>query len=73
MTFLTNTDHAAHSGFAARIAAFFHARALRWVQYGVYVRTLSELSSLTDRELTDLGLSRGMLPSVAREAADQTT
>ena len=31
-----------------------------------YKRTLNELNSLTDRELDDLGLHRGMIRSVAR-------
>lgn len=30
-----------------------------------YKRTLNELNSLTDRELADLGLHRGMIRSVA--------
>ncbi|RYH04387.1 DUF1127 domain-containing protein [Salipiger sp. IMCC34102] len=34
-----------------------------------YNRTYAELSSLTDRELSDLGLSRGMIRAVAQEAA----
>ena len=30
-----------------------------------YKRTLNELNSLTDRELADLGLHRGMIRSIA--------
>ena len=32
-------------------------------------RTESELNRLTDRELNDLGLSRGDIPAVARRSA----
>ncbi|MCB5410111.1 DUF1127 domain-containing protein [Pseudogemmobacter faecipullorum] len=35
----------------------------------IYIRTLSELRSLSDRDLNDLGLSRSGITSVAREAA----
>lgn len=38
-------------------------------QRRIYRQTLSELSSLSDRALTDLGLSRSMIKAVAREAA----
>ena len=31
----------------------------------VYKRTVNELSSLTDRELADLGIHRGMIRSIA--------
>ena len=36
----------------------------------LYSRTLAELSSLTDRDLTDLGLSRSSIADVARVAAE---
>ncbi len=35
----------------------------------LYVRTLNELNALTDRELSDLGISRASVSEVAREAA----
>ena len=35
----------------------------------VYLRTLRELSSCTDRELGDLGFSRADIYRIAREAA----
>ena len=56
------------SGFAARLAdgfaRFSDARARR----GLYRRTVRELDALGDRELADLGLSRGMIRGVAGEA-----
>ena len=36
----------------------------------VFVQTVDELSSLTNAELADIGLSRSMIRAVAREAAD---
>ena len=38
-------------------------------QRRIYVQTVQELSSLTDRDLADLGLIRAMISDVAREAA----
>jgi uncharacterized protein YjiS (DUF1127 family) len=38
-------------------------------QYRSYRQTLTELQSLSNRELADLGLSRFSLPDVARTAA----
>jgi len=35
----------------------------------VYARTVFELQSLSDRDLSDLGLSREAIADVAREAA----
>jgi uncharacterized protein YjiS (DUF1127 family) len=52
-------------GFAGWIAGLKAAYARR----SLYLRTLNELRALTDRELTDLGLSRVGIEDVAREAA----
>ncbi|WCR12473.1 DUF1127 domain-containing protein [Paracoccus stylophorae] len=35
----------------------------------VYRQTVRELSALTTRDLDDLGISRAMIPHLAREAA----
>lgn len=35
----------------------------------VYAQTLAELNAMSDRDLADLGLSRDLIASVAREAA----
>jgi uncharacterized protein YjiS (DUF1127 family) len=40
-----------------------------WADYRAYRATLGELGSLTDRQLGDLGLSRGELRATARRAA----
>lgn len=42
---------------------------VRMRQYKVYRQTLRELSGLSDRALTDLGLSRSMIKALAHEAA----
>lgn len=41
----------------------------RWRAFRTYRRTLNELGALSDRELADLGLTRGNLRSVAHGAA----
>ena len=41
----------------------------RWSRYRTYRRTHGELSSLSSRELADLGISRNMISRLAREAA----
>ncbi len=41
----------------------------RFARYKTYRRTLEELEALSDRELTDLGLSRSMTRSIAYKAA----
>ncbi|WP_078059353.1 DUF1127 domain-containing protein [Tropicimonas marinistellae] len=41
----------------------------RLVQYRTYRRTVRGLSGMTDTELRKIGLSRGMIRSVARETA----
>ena len=39
----------------------------RYEQYKKYNETLNELSKLSDKELSDIGLHRGMIRSVANE------
>lgn len=36
-------------------------------RYGQYKKTLRELESLSDKELNDIGLNRGMIKSIAME------
>ena len=52
-----------------RISTLFEEAGKRLQQFRIYRRTLAELSLLDDREIQDLGLSREMLPALAREAA----
>lgn len=61
------------SGFAsralARIIDALHLLAERRAQRRIYRQTRRELMELSNRALDDLGLSRSMIESVAREAA----
>jgi uncharacterized protein YjiS (DUF1127 family) len=41
----------------------------RFAKYRVYRATVNELSMLSERELSDLGLSHSDIPAVARQAA----
>ena len=64
-----NTNSAARKGFADRLAFVKDAVLTAISQRRVYLRTVSELNSLTDRELTDLGISRLGITEIAHEAA----
>ena len=63
MAYLNTT--AAPQGLAGLRARVLDAVAKR----RVYRTTLTELSSLTNRELSDLGISRSMIKGIAIEAA----
>lgn len=52
-----------------RIAAYVKAGKDALERRRVYNQTLYELRALSDRDLTDLGLARGMISEVAHEAA----
>lgn len=54
-----------HSG----LHGVFGSLRARIEQYKTYRSTIRELSSLSDRSLADLGLSRGMIEDLARESA----
>ena len=53
-------------GFLSRVAADL---AGRWARYSVYRKTLSELQSLSVRDLNDLGLNKSTVRRTAYEAA----
>jgi len=53
----------------SRVAGLVGEFSQRFARYKTYRRTLDELESLSDRELTDLGLSRPMCRSIAYKAA----
>ena len=48
--------------------SFFDRLVGAWQEYVRYHRTRAELLSLTERELDDIGLSRGDIDGVARRA-----
>jgi uncharacterized protein YjiS (DUF1127 family) len=68
MADLTNS-RSASAGLADRIAAFVADLRQTARRRALYTRTLRELNALTDRELTDLGISRLQIEDVARTAA----
>lgn len=68
MAYVNSTD-LARKGLADRFTAFRDAVATRIAQRRTYLRTVAELNSLSDRDLTDLGISRLGIPEIAHEAA----
>lgn len=57
------------AGISARISAVVAQVKDSWARRSVYKTTVNELSTLSNRELADLGLSRSMIRSIAYEAA----
>ena len=68
MTVLTETFFAGTS-LNERFAAFRAQLADKIAKRKVYRTTVSELESLSSRDLADLGISRSMIKSIALEAA----
>ena len=62
-------SRSASLSFSDRAASLLKLVKDAWVRRQLYNRTLAELQSLSDRDLTDLGLSRSNIAEVAREAA----
>ena len=54
--------HSAQGGFLEGLRLWF-------AQYRVYRQTRAELSALSDRELSDIGVSRSEITSIATSAA----
>lgn len=68
MAYVTQAQDNAH-GYAQKSKALWASLVVRYTNYRTYRNTLSELRGLSDRELSDLGLNRSTLKSVAMEAA----
>ncbi len=68
MAYATNT-RAFGATLSQRISEARAALADRYAKYSTYKATLNELAALTDRDLTDLGISRSMIQSIATQAA----
>lgn len=47
---------------------FFEAMVARFQAWRMYRKTVAELSSLSDRELHDIGITRGSIPHYANIA-----
>ena len=59
------------TGLVQRMRATFNETRRIYMQRRQYNETYNELNKLTDRELDDLGIARGNIATVAREAAGQ--
>ncbi|WP_149588851.1 DUF1127 domain-containing protein [Tabrizicola flagellatus] len=64
-----NSTPLARKGLADRLAVLRDIVLTAIAQRRTYARTVAELNALTDRELSDLGISRISIPEIAREAA----
>jgi uncharacterized protein YjiS (DUF1127 family) len=69
MAYVNTTRFAARKGLLDRLAQVKDATIAAIQTRRVYARTVAELNSLTDRELSDLGISRLGIAEIAREAA----
>ncbi|SOH92896.1 Uncharacterized conserved protein YjiS, DUF1127 family [Monaibacterium marinum] len=65
MAFVTATDIRNENTIVARISAFVAEQAAAFADYRLYRRTVNELSELSSAELSDLGMSRASIVSVA--------
>lgn len=65
----THRPARAEGALWTRVAELRAGLAERVARYRLYRQTVTELGALSDRDLNDLGLHRGMIPSVARKAA----
>lgn len=68
MAYVTSQG-AAGTGFVAWFGDVVAAWAVARQRRAVYARTVKELSGLTDRELSDINLSRAQIHDVAHQAA----
>ena len=57
------------AGLSDRISAVANDLKDKWGRYKVYRQTLRELGELSDRDLSDLGIHRSQISSIALEAA----
>lgn len=64
-----NTTRAVRKGLVDRLLAMKEDFSETLRRRKLFEKTVRELESLTDRELTDLGISRLSIRDVAREAA----
>ena len=64
-----NQTRAGQLSVSDRVVGLFAGFSAAVQRRRIYSQTLSELRALSDRELTDLGISRLSIRDVAREAA----
>jgi uncharacterized protein YjiS (DUF1127 family) len=64
-----NSSPVARKGIADRLAALQDMIVTAIQRRRIYEQTVAELNGLSDRDLSDLGISRLSIPDLAREAA----
>ncbi len=69
MAYATETGTRAQSGLTARLFALVEGLKANAARRRVFKQTYSELASLSNRELSDLGLNRSMIRRIAWQAA----
>ncbi len=67
MAYIT-ANHTAHASILDTVSEYFAARRQAYADHRLYVRTMKELKSLSNRELADLGLCRSSLHDTAYQA-----
>lgn len=70
MAYAADFRSGSRSPFSDRVNAIVASFRKAREQRRVYNRTFNELSSMTPRELDDLGIAPGQIPFIAREAAN---
>ena len=66
----TIAPHVAGASFGQIIVDTFTDFKARRAQRAAYRQVFNELSAMSDRDLSDIGLGRSMIRDVARRAAD---
>ena len=69
MAFASDMNSRSQTGSSAFFTTLVADLRSRFARRRIYRKTLSELASLSDRELSDLGLNRGVIRRVAWQAA----
>ncbi|SMX43837.1 hypothetical protein MAA8898_02915 [Maliponia aquimaris] len=71
MAFATDNFSNTQTGFGARVSSLITAYQTRRAKSRVFRQTYAELSTLSDRDLADLGLARSEIRRVAWQAANE--
>ena len=69
MAYVNSSSRAASFSLADRLSGVFALIKANYARRAVFNQTVRELAALSDRELSDLGLARTDIRSVAHEAA----
>lgn len=69
MAYVNTSARADVSSFRELVLRPLHSLQLMAQRRRVYRQTLAELSALSDRDLSDLGLHRSLIRAVAKDAA----